>query len=899
MSSLDQVIGQLIAAGHPPLPQGHPIADGKHHRYGPRKKYWYQLREVVRAGAVLGYTGTYGHFSGDDAGTERFQWSGAKLTSDDLAETRKRQAEAERIEAANAAKAAKLAANRAHSQWQKAKHDSASAYLARKQITPEGVRFDDEGILLVPMFHYDGGIRLAGLQKITPDGAKRFNKGMEKKGTSFLLGDIDAHDRVAMIAEGYATGRSIRMATAERIPLTVCFDAGGILPAARTLREAYPDLHLLICADDDWKIEQRLRDHLAEDYGFTGELLVDGDAVRIEAKHTWHMVRVRAEVDEQGVGYLELTIGNDVMPERKRRFENTGLKRAYEAAAEVGNASVVFPVFANREDRKLTDFNDLHCEEGLHVVKPQIEAALLAALAPAASDVPAFPHLQAVDPGDDPLFDQAVGIVRKEGRASVSLVQRQLRIGFNRAVRLIEAMEVAGVVSAESANGARKVLSTATPINATSAGAATPQDDGREPENGAWTWERDLARSEKGALLPVLGNVHMILTNHKDWDGVIAQDDFAGRVVKRKLPPLQQAELGEWTDMDDHRCVLWLSQKYGISVRPDIVMNAVLLVADQHHFHDVRQYLEGLTWDRTERLQAWPVTYLCAADSEYVRLAGMKWMIAAVARVMRPGCKADNVLILEGKQGWGKSTALEVLAGKPWYTNSPIRIGDKDSYAVMAGKWIIELAELDSLNKSDSSAAKSFFATETDRFRNFYGKRATDVHRQGVFAGSVNFDTYLKDESGNRRYWPIRVGGPIDVEGLRRDRDQLWAEAVHLYRQEVVWHVTEAEKHLFELEQAERYEGDVYEDKIAHHLELVARITMEEILADVLKLDTSKWTLPEQRRIGKALKSLGWIRKRESTGRRGWYYVQEDNAPATTELGAPALVDGDDDDSPL
>ncbi|WP_336817494.1 virulence-associated E family protein, partial [Burkholderia gladioli] len=431
---------------------------------------------------------------------------------------------------------------------------------------------------------------------------------------------------------------------------------------------------------------------------------------------------------------------------------------------------------------------------------------------------------------------------------------------------------------------------------ATSAAAEEQEWDGREAENGAFTWEESLARSDKGTLLPTLGNVHLILSNHAEWRGVIAQDDFAGRVVKRRVPPFGQGALGEWTDMDDHRSTLWLSQKYGLNVRPDIVMNAVLLVADATHFHDIREYLNTLEWDGVERVKSMPSTYLHVADSEYVQLAFMKWMIAAVARVMQPGCKVDNVLILEGRQGWRKSTALKVLAGKQWFTDTPIQIGNKDTYAVMAGKWIIELAELDSLNKTDSSAAKSFFATETDRFRNFYGKRATDVHRQCVFAGSVNFDAYLKDESGNRRYWPLRCGGLVDIDGIARARDQLWAEAVHLYRQGVVWHVTEAERPLFEVEQAERYEGDVYEDVIGKQIAHSSRTTMEEILRDVLRLDSSKWTLPEQRRIGKALKSLGWVRKRESTGSRGWYYVPDEEQEAEPVLEA---VCAGDDDSPL
>ncbi|WP_414451493.1 VapE domain-containing protein [Burkholderia sp. 22PA0099] len=832
MSSLDQIRAQLAAADHP-LPAGHPIADGKHHRYGPRKKYWYQLREVVSRGGVIGYSGTFGHFSGDDPGTERFRWDGAPLSDEVLAETRRRQEQVEREQAESEARQAKLAANRARSQWARASEQGESAYFRRKRITPEGVRFDQDGTVFVPMLVYGDEPRLVGLQKITPDGAKRFNKGMQKKGASYLLGDIGPDDKMVLVAEGYATGRSVRMASNEAFALSVCFDAGGILPAVRHLREAHPGVHIMVCADDDWPIEQRMRDWLVEEFAFKGELTYDASPVRIEAKNTWYAVAVRKLVDANGVEYIEATYGNDVMPQRRRRFENAGLKRACEAAAVVDGVSVVCPTFANRGQRKLTDFNDLHVEEGIEVVSRQIQSAILAVLAPAYDEV----------------------------RPTT--------------------VEVAAAPQLKTA--------------ATSAGADETEWRGQDIENGAHTWERDLVRTEKGTLLPTLGNVHLILSNHKDWQGVIAQDDFAGRVVKLKSPPFPQGETGEWTDMDDQRCTLWLSNKYALSVRADIVMNAVLLVADAAHFHDVREYLDGLEWDGVERVRSMPSKYLRVDDTEYAQLAFMKWMIAAVARVMKPGCKVDNVLILEGRQGWRKSTALKVLAGKPWFTDTPIQIGNKDTYAVMAGKWIIELAELDSLNKTDSSAAKSFFATESDRFRNFYGKRATDVHRQCVFAGSVNFDAYLKDESGNRRYWPLRCGGLVDIDGIERARDQLWAEAVHLYREGVVWHVTEAERPLFEVEQAERYEGDVYEDVIGRQLEYATRTTMEEILRDVLKLDSSKWTQPEQRRIGKALKSLGWIRKRESVGVRHWFYMRDEH-----ELDrVPEPVSAGDDDSPL
>ncbi|CAM2339809.1 hypothetical protein BVIET440_10255 [Burkholderia vietnamiensis] len=483
MATLDQIIQQLRAAGHPDLPAGHPVADGKHHRYGPRKKYWYQLREIISKGAVIGYGGTFGHFSGDDPGTERFEWSGAPMSEEVLAETRRRHEAADREQAERDARQAKLAANRARDQWNRAAEHGESTYLERKRITAEGVRFDADGTIFVPMYQYGDDARLVGLQKITPDGAKRFNKGMEKKGASYLLGEVGADDQIVLVAEGYATARSIRMAIDDAFAVDVCFDAGGILPAVRYLRATYPNVHVLVCADDDWKIEQRMRDWLADEFAFRGELVFGADPMRIEAKNTWYMVAVSRRRDDNGVPYVEVSYGNDVMPLRRKRFENTGLKRAYEAAATVADVSVAYPAFAKRGERKLT-----------------------------------------------------------------------------------------------------------------------------------------------------LGNVHMILANHKAWQGVIEQDDFGGRVMKRKAPPFRQGVKGEWTDMDDQRCALWLSQRYGLSVRTDIVMNAVLLVADEKHFHDVREYLEGLKWDGVSRVRSMPSTYLGERSVCRVRRASVFYIETAERR---------------------------------------------------------------------------------------------------------------------------------------------------------------------------------------------------------------------------------------------------------------------------
>ncbi|SDV47928.1 VapE domain-containing protein [Chitinasiproducens palmae] len=834
MRSLDSVVAQLAAAGHPTLPDGHPVADGKVHRYGKQKKYWYALHEVSRMDGSRSYAGAYGYWRGTDNGAERFQWEGSPMTQDERDALQRREREAAEKEAEQKAASAQRAATRARQQWTSANKEGHSPYLERKRITAETVRFDADGQILVPMLRYDTG-DLVGLQKITPDGAKRFNKGVGKRAAACRLGDLGADDRIALVTEGYATARSVRMSTDDSVPVFVCFDAGNLAPAAAAIRARHPDLHLLFCADDDWMIERRLRDEVSERFGLADSLPLDGAAVNGTHAGVDYQLAALKKLDRHGVAFLELTVAT-AHAERTVRFENAGLKYAYEAAAQVGNASVVSPRFSNRGERGLTDFNDLHVEQGLEAVKTQVAAAILSALVP-------------------------------------------------EAVR------------------ARVAADTVKPSPEAAA------DEGEIVENGAYTWQQDLKRAEKSrAVLPTLDNVFLILENDEAWAGIIAFEEFASRVMKRKAPPFIGGEEGEWTDMDDARCALWLAQRYGFNARSDVIISAVQLAADRHRYHVVREYLRELKWDGRKRVSdGWLSRYLSVPDTEYTRSVGYKWPIAAVARVMEPGCKVDNVLILEGDQGVGKSTALRILAGDAWFTDAQMVIGDKDTYVVMVGKWIIELGELDALSKAESSATKRFFSSSHDTYRPPYGRRAIDVPRQGVFAGSVNFDSYLKDESGNRRYWPVKVERPVDLEALALNRDQIWAEAYHLYER---WHeqnrlsggntprpwaVLSHERQLFEIEQDARYEGDIYETMIGEHVVGLTTITMREIFENCLRLETSKWTPAEQRRVGKALKALGWIRKRQSTGRRDWYYECPPDRPSPIATTSTSETD----DAPL
>lgn len=392
-----------------------------------------------------------------------------------------------------------------------------------------------------------------------------------------------------------------------------------------------------------------------------------------------------------------------------------------------------------------------------------------------------------------------------------------------------------------------------------------------------------LARDSKGGVLPTLDNVVLILDRDDRWDGVIAYNEFSGQVMKLKIAPIEQGETGEWTDMDDARLELWLAVNYGLRRMPESTLQrGVALAADKNRYHEVRDFLNGLVWDGVPRLAEWLHAYMGAEQSEYAALAGTKFLVGAVARILRAPAptKMELVLTLSGPQGAGKSTALKVLFW-PWFTDSAFEIGSTDGYQIIRGSWGVEMAELDGFNRAENSKSKGFFSREIDRYRSPYGRKPINVLRQCVFMGSVNHTTWLKDDSGNRRHLPVTVGA-IYIEELRADRDQLWAEAVDAYRRGTSWWVAASESAIFEGEQEQHYTGDAYEDRIRAWMnesdpdthQRISEVTTRRILADCLKLEISKWTMAEQIRVGRIMQRMGWSRRRAGSGSREWVYVR-------------------------
>jgi predicted P-loop ATPase len=291
-------------------------------------------------------------------------------------------------------------------------------------------------------------------------------------------------------------------------------------------------------------------------------------------------------------------------------------------------------------------------------------------------------------------------------------------------------------------------------------------------------------------------------------------------------------------------------------VGKDTTHSAVDYIARERSFHPVRHYLDGLKWDRRKRLGNWLTNYLGVEPTPYVEAVARMFMIGMVARIFEPGCQMDYMLILEGPQGVLKSTACRVLGGK-WFSDSLPDITTKDAVQHLRGKWLIEVAEMHALSKAEAAQLKAFVTRREERYRPSYGRKEVFEPRQCVFIGTTNKNTYLRDETGGRRFWPV-VSGKIDLAALKRDRDQLFAEAVWAYRKrEHWWPHRDFEAEHIAPEQEARYEQDAWEQPIAEWLHGKQHVTIFDVAVDALKFDKSRIGTAEQRRIVAILERLG------------------------------------------
>lgn len=376
-------------------------------------------------------------------------------------------------------------------------------------------------------------------------------------------------------------------------------------------------------------------------------------------------------------------------------------------------------------------------------------------------------------------------------------------------------------------------------------------------------WEKLLHRSEKGDFKPVLINADLALRNNPEWDGVLAFDEFKQKIRVVKTPPIGGQCPRDWTDTDDTNAAVWMQSK-GIYVGRDVVSSAIQSVATANKIHVVRDYLNSLEWDGVPRIDTWLPTYMGAQNSELTRMVGPRWLISAVARIMSPGCQVDYMMVIEGVEGIKKSSALATLASQEWFCDHTPDLHDKDSQLQLSGAWIVEWPELENLRKSEITAVKQFLTRRVEKFRPPYGRYTIEMPRQCVFAGTTNELAWNKSDTGARRFWPFRSES-TDNDALRRDRDQIWAEALTRYLDGSIWWPDTAEEHkMLSIEQDARIEEEPWQQAIEKYLDgdlLNPRsdeITVAELLSKCLGLPISEHDQAKKNRVGRALRSLGW-----------------------------------------
>ena len=363
-------------------------------------------------------------------------------------------------------------------------------------------------------------------------------------------------------------------------------------------------------------------------------------------------------------------------------------------------------------------------------------------------------------------------------------------------------------------------------------------------------------------------NVQIILGNDSDYYQHLGFNEFTGEPTWAGEPFTDHLETG---------INLQIAEKYRIKIATERLREVMILVARQHPYHPVRDYLEALTWDGTPRIDELIVRYAGAADSRLNRAIARKWMLSCIARIMQPGCQMDTTLILAGAQGAGKSSFFRTLMAAPdWFSDTAMDLGTKDAFQALQGVWIYEVAELSALRARDAETVKAFLTARVDRYRPPYGRNLVRVARQCVMVGTTNENEFLDDPTGARRFWPVTVG-EIDLEALRVDREQLWAEAFEVYTVEGAacrWHLDEEETAELSERHAQHGRTDTWRELLERHMEDQGRglgLTMTEILREALQLEPKDQHRGNAMRAASLLTAIGCEKHRNMrAGVREW-----------------------------
>lgn len=476
-------------------------------------------------------------------------------------------------------------------------------------------------------------------------------------------------------------------------------------------------------------------------------------------------------------------------------------------------------------------------------------------------------------------------------------------------------------------------------------GPAAAEDDSALP----W-WLEQFVDEKTGSVRMTRKTVISCLRNAPLLQDCLGFNELSGEVSTRVAWPWRR-EAGPVVDSDDLRLGDWLSSTYRVPGAPRAALTeAMHTVADARPYHPVRDYLKSLKHDGKARSEKWLIHALGIDHDllangrgdvppnprrlKYLQMISRFWLIGMVARIMKPGCKFDYSLVLEGLTGRRKSTLAEAMAGKSYYSDTHFDIGgNKDGFDQLQGLWVYELSEMSALRKADSEQVKAFFSSASDRYRASYGRYVQNHPRQCVIVCTTNKRQYLYDTTGNRRFWPVWIDQPIKIEWFMKWRDELFAEAVALYEageryaptleEEEMYFVPEQELRLVEtgvqgellrlLTRAGTAEGGAGGETTLVN-ELTTFVSINQLVR-ALGTDVGKSTTVLESQIRGWLEAQGWERGRSGVGARPWGWkrpkgwpivppVEDEGSPAPGAPGvddrlAQAVAREGDDDLPI
>lgn len=409
---------------------------------------------------------------------------------------------------------------------------------------------------------------------------------------------------------------------------------------------------------------------------------------------------------------------------------------------------------------------------------------------------------------------------------------------------------------------------------------------------GQIAWISRLMKNSEGGALPTISNALIIMANDPALAGILSYNAFTSQPLITRAPPIPDEGAPQlpgpyprsWGAEDVIFIQSYMQRVWSQKFARVTIEDAMVAEASIRRFHPICDWLDGLVWDGKLRIDNWLLSAFEALPTAMNQAVGAKFLIASVRRMKKPGTKFDHMLVLEGLQGIGKSSAIKALFSEGWFSDSiPPDLNSKDAAMALLGVWCLEFAEIEQLIKADVETIKAFLSRSVDRYRPPYGKVYVDRPRQGVLIGTTNSDDYLRDTSGNRRIWPVKclVANTAWVE---ENRDQLWAEAiVREASGETIWlDDTDIMAEAVGI-QSDRMIQDVWHLRISEWIGSREEATISDVLEFALSVPHERMNKSAELRVASVLKALGWIKRTVRKGKHTYKaWLSPMRAPVTT-----------------